>query len=439
MLAKGRTILSCERSANKFSGTAGIKAGISAIQGKFNSATGRMIGSLTRGVGRSATTTLRVIESFDGPSLNALGAVPVALEAGALLAAMRAGRRAQKLPEMSVPPEVKEIVQNEPRQLPAWVARFKERSQAGQSDSTRSQPQSSRSRSTADRVAEQVRRRAILAVGLLKLGQAAGFFAGTGLARLSRRSEPGITAGLEQQFFFPDSTRRPVRVWQSRLTPLFNRADAGISGGQRSDGLMVESQGQTWHRGTTVVKTTQGERTMTHLQSLTMPSTHYYFSRRLSDNETVGLITGQKGFEPKTLDGYAGQISEVESLLPAWAQTKRGLIQAHLRWGEQGRGTEQQRSGGAGSKGGFARERESEKIHPLDGVKTQVSLGGQDYPAMVRRVVSGPGGRPLAEATYYDKAAGVWKVVEDEAVRARLAEQVQAGQIEPWEKTEVNP
>jgi hypothetical protein len=326
-------------------------------------------------------------------------------------------------------------VQNEPQELPAWVARFKERGQAGKSDSTGTQQQSSRSRSaTANRVAEEVRRRAILAVGLLKLGQTAGSFTGTGLARLSRRSEPEITAGLEQQFFFPDSTRRPVRVWQSRLTPLFNRIDAGMSEVQRSEGLMVESQGQTWHRGTTVVKTTQGERTLTHLQSLTMPSTHYYFNRRLSDNETVGIITGQKGFEPKTLDGYAGQISEVESLLPAWAQTKRGLIQAHLRWGDRPAGST------SGKQQRMAAEKQTnpDAIHPLDGVKTQVTLGGQDYPAMVRRVVRGPGGQPLAEATYYDKDADAWKAVEDEGVRARLAEQVQAGQIEPWEKTEVS-
>jgi hypothetical protein len=80
------------------------------------------------------------------------------------------------------------------------------------------------------------------------------------------------------------------------------------------------------------------------------------------------------------------------------------------------------------------REQKSEEIHPLDGVKHQVTLDGQDYPAMVRRVVSSPGGRSLADATYYDKEAGAWKTVEDEDARARLAEQVQAGQIEPWEK-----
>ena len=408
--------MSCDHAFSKFGGTAGVQAGISMIQGKFNSATGRMITTLTGGMGRSATAALRVTESFDGPSLNSLAAVPVALEAGALLASLRARSRPQKLPP--VPPAVRELVKDEPQDLPAWAARY-----AG--------AQAVSSPGETERRSSRVRQRAVMAVGLLKLGQAAGTFAGTGLARLSRRSEPGITAGLEQQFFFPGTTQRPVRMWQSRLTPLFNRADAGVSGIQRSDGLMVESQGQTWHRGTTVIKTTQGERTMTHLQSMTVPSTHYYFNRRLSDNETVGIITGQKGFEPKTMEGYAGQVGEVESLFPAWAQTKQGLIQAHLRWGEEGRG--------AGRQGNRrAREQKSEEIHPLDGVKHQVTLGGQDYPAMVRRVVSSPEGRSLADATYYDKEAGAWKAVEDEDARARLAEQVQAGQIEPWEKVEVS-
>jgi len=427
--------LSCERNVTKYGGLAGVKAGISAVQGQFNSTTGRLIHSLTRGLGRSTTAALRVTESFEGPSLDSLGAVPVALEAGALLASLRAGRRAQPLPEMSVPPEAKEIVSNDPLEIPAWVTRFKERSQAGQNASARTQPQRSRSRSAAaDQSAGQARRRAIMAVGLLKLGQTLGTFAGTGLARLSRRDEPGITAGLEQQFFFPDSTRRPVRVWPSRLTPLFNRADAGIRGLQRSEGLMIESQGQTWHRGTMVFKTAQGERTMTHVQSLTVPSTHYYFNRRLSDNETVGLITGQKGFEARTLEGYAGQVSEVESLFPAWAQTKRGLIQAHLRWGDPATRS----TAGQQQRAPARQPTNPEAIHPLDGVKTQVTLDGQAYPALVRRVVNKSGGQSLAEATYYDEAAGAWKVVEDEAVRLRLAEQVRAGQIEPWEKAEVS-
>ncbi|MEW5956874.1 MAG: hypothetical protein AB1801_04055 [Chloroflexota bacterium] len=225
--------ISCERNFTGYGNTAGINAGISAIQGKFTGAAGRLIDSLTRQLGRSATTALRVTESFDGPSLNSLAAVPVALEAGALLAALRTWRR--KLPPL--PPAVRALAKDEPQRLPAWAARYA----SGQERGERS----------------RVRQRATLAVGLLKLGQAVSAFAGTGLARLSRPDEPGITAGLEQQFFFPHSTQRPVRLWPSRLTPLFNWADAGRGGLGGNDGLMVEWQGQTWHRGTTVVKTTR--------------------------------------------------------------------------------------------------------------------------------------------------------------------------------------
>jgi hypothetical protein len=198
--------------------------------------------------------------------------------------------------------------------------------------------------------------------------------------------------------------------------------------------MMFELGGKTWHRGTLVLKTNQGERTITHLQSLALPAAHYYYNRRLSDNEAVGIVSGQKGFEPKALPGYAGQVSEVEALCPAWADLKRGLIQAHLRWGEVSRGAEDARRGtlrgGAGEQGG-------EQVHPLDGVQAQVNLGGQDYPVLVRRLVAGPGGRRLAEATYYDDRARAWKVVDDEAARTRLAEQVQAGQLEPWETGEM--
>jgi hypothetical protein len=419
--------MSCERNPNKFGGTAGVKTGISTVQGKFTGAAGRMMISLTRSLGRSATVALQVTESFDGPSFNSLGAVPVALESGALLASLRA--RSRKLPP--APPAVRDLVKDQPQELPAWAARYT-RDRTGEGGPGASERRGGSRSAAADRTAGQVRRRAMLAVGLLKLGQAGGTFVGTGLARLSRRSEPGLTAGLKQQFFFPSSTQRPVRLWQSRLTPLLNRADAGLSGVQRSDGLMIESQGQTWHRGTTVVKTAQGERTMTHLQSMTTPSTHYYFNRRLSDNEAVGIITGQKGFEPKTMAGYAGQVGEVEALLPAWAQTKRGLIQAHLRWGDR----PADRHAQPGNPAAGDRQANPEAIHPLDGVKSQITLGGQSYPAMVRRVVTGGDGRAVAEATYYDQEAGAWKAVEDESVRAKLAEQVQAGQIEPWDQTE---
>jgi hypothetical protein len=104
---------------------------------------------------------------------------------------------------------------------------------------------------------------------------------------------------------------------------------------------MFESEGQTWHRGTTTVQTSLaqngdagGQRTITHLQKLSLPGTHYYFDRPLSEQEVAGIVTGQKGFEARHLPGFAGQISELEALQPAWAGLKKGLIQAHLFWGQ---------------------------------------------------------------------------------------------------------
>jgi hypothetical protein len=286
----------------------------------------------------------------------------------------------------------------------------------------------------ADRLAGVAGRRAAMAVGLLKLGQAASQAAGTGVARLSRETKEGVTGGTEQQFFFPSSTKREVGVWQSKLTPLLNRADSGPGRVGRSDGVMLEVDGQTWHRGTSVLKTVQGDRTLTHLQSLSLPSTHYYFNRRLSDQDAVGIITGQKGFNPKTKVGYVGQVSELESLSPAWASLKRGLIQAHVRWGDQGpEGTKTDRIGEQ-KRGDTGDQKSSEYVHPLDRVKDTVTLGEKEYPVMVRRVSDGQ----LADATYFDADAGAWKPVEDEAARARLAERVRTGGLEPWEGTEVS-
>ena len=66
-----------------------------------------------------------------------------------------------------------------------------------------------------------------------------------------------------------------------------------------------------------------------------------------------------------------------------------------------------------------------------------MTLNGQDYPVLVRRVVTGPNRQRLAEASYYDDRAGAWKTIDDQEARARLAERVRLGQIEPWEKPEV--
>jgi hypothetical protein len=98
----------------------------------------------------------------------------------------------------------------------------------------------------------------------------------------------------------------------------------------RCRGLMFATGGQTWHQGTTVVKLPAGKRTITHLQSLSLPAHHYYFSRPLTREQAVGLASGR--FEPIDLPGFVGQVSPVESLCPALAQSKQLLLKAHLHW-----------------------------------------------------------------------------------------------------------
>ena len=128
-----------------------------------------------------------------------------------------------------------------------------------------------------------------------------------------------------------------MRSWPSGLTPALSARD--IQGlplkVQASQGQMFESRGKTWHLGVTTVTSPagQGERTMAHLQSLAVPASHYYFERVPHDTEVAGIISGQREFEPKHLPGFAGEVTEVESLVPALAQVKKRLIQMHVFWG----------------------------------------------------------------------------------------------------------
>lgn len=407
--------MSCEQRMSTFSRIAAAGSGISPRQNKLSGLAGRMADSLRRSMGRAATNSLALVESFDGPpSLDSLGAAAAVVEAGAMAASLRGGRAGGNLPDWAN----------------RWLDERVRRQDKARTALGAPPHRDDRRRDQAMRRATRLRRQALLGLGLLKLVQSGSAFAGTGLARLSRTERADQAGGIEQKFFFPNTTRLPVRMWQTRLTSYINRRELGLYEAKRSEGRVFELRGRSWHRGVMTVQTGRDERTMTHLQSLSLPQTHYYFSRRLSDNETVGVISGQKGFEPKYLDGYAGQVSEVESLAPAWAACKRSLIRASLRWDAP--------DGGLGSKGGGgAGESRTDRIHPLDGVRETVRLNGREWPVLVRRL-DRSGDHPLAEAIYYDDRAEVWQPVEAESVRRRLAEHVEAGRIELWETEEAD-
>ncbi len=152
---------------------------------------------------------------------------------------------------------------------------------------------------------------------------------GVAAGNLTKTGEAGQVV-REKRRFLVGTAKIPVELWSSSLTPLFNRRDILTRQVISSKGVMFESDGQVWHRGTTVVKTSTGRRTITHLQSLNAPATHFYFSRPISNEQAVGLASGQ--LKPEETPGYVAGVSRLESLAPALAQAKHALIRAHLHW-----------------------------------------------------------------------------------------------------------
>jgi len=279
--------LSCEKNGRKFGVTAAAKNGISAVAGKAGNVAGairRAQGqAITSMAGKPASATLGVVNNFGMPaSIDTL--TPLA-SAAALVTSVRnpdRDRDEDKGPRPNIRTNVLNIV-------------------------------------TA-------------AQGI----KAVSVGAGTGLARLSRNGSDGP---VEQRNYF-DRPQIRMRMYSSRLSPALNASD--IRGWpvsvKRSGGKMYENRGQTWHAGTTTVETPTGEeRTMTHLQSMNWPRTHYYFNRALRDDEVAGMIGQHHGFPaPRDVKGFLGEVSEVESLAPIVSRLKRGLIQAHAFFGDGG-------------------------------------------------------------------------------------------------------
>lgn len=155
---------------------------------------------------------------------------------------------------------------------------------------------------------------------------------GSGVAALSKTDEAGQVI-QEKRYLLFFKSKQTVSLWQSHLTGLLNRRDLiGRREITASEGVLFESGGKSWHRGTITFKTQQGQRTITHLQGLSYPGNHYYFDRPISNEQAVGLATGQ--LKPERVPGFAGQLGKLESLCPTWAGTKRALILAKLHWGE---------------------------------------------------------------------------------------------------------
>jgi hypothetical protein len=124
-----------------------------------------------------------------------------------------------------------------------------------------------------------------------------------------------------------------IGLTKSRLTGLLNGRDLLIGARHvvsSTGDVVTDPGGHKWHRGTTVIKTPQGRRTITHVRSLGLPASSYYFDQSLSDAEVAGLVSCQA--RPQRMAGYVGSIGAVETLAPGWAQAKRAMILTRLHW-----------------------------------------------------------------------------------------------------------
>lgn len=155
--------------------------------------------------------------------------------------------------------------------------------------------------------------------------------AGNWAAALCKSGNTG-TVEVKKRFLFFFTSRQKVQLTQSNLlTSYLNRADV-LPGTEveHTKGTLFKVGGNTWHWGETTVDTSRGRQTITHLQTLALPSSHYYFDRSVAAQDMAELANGAK--KPETIDGFAGSVSKTESLCPGWAAAKQDLILARLHW-----------------------------------------------------------------------------------------------------------
>jgi hypothetical protein len=293
--------MSCSSNSNKLGQSGGLKAGISSLGSKA----GRVAGSLASQVNQAtvsvaevtgrtvAPVSNRVLAAVDRPTTIAANLVP-AVAAAAVYAQVKVSATG---PQRGRRPAVAVAV------------------------GLREGPDLLEKARTASRVKK--------GVGLAAL---AGGLTASIAADVTAQPGGERTLVQRKKRFLLGERQVEVAFTQSSLTRFLNRRDLMVSRQNvvASSGDMVHHGSATWHRGTTVIKTPQGQRTITHLRKLGLPSASYYFERSLSDQDVAALVSGQRPAHQMT--GYVGTIGAMENLAPSWGQAKRAMILTRLHW-----------------------------------------------------------------------------------------------------------
>ena len=307
------------------------KGAVSATRDKVTETTQAIVNTTTRGLGRGATTTLAIAESFGNQTTRPY---ETAMSVAIALGAYKDLRDDRIRDAMERRQALERLAEKEERLADREDRAEKENKRVFVSSLRPEEDEEGRLPLVPPRDGK-LRRQLQGLLAMAKVGHDLSVYTGNAVGLLSRKGETGVMEAVQQKFFFKSNI--PVQTWKSQLTPVFNAKDViGMGKIQSSHGTLFAVNGKTWHVGTTVVKTGTGERTISHLQSLSVPADHYYFSRPLSDNDAVGIVVGQKGFEPKQMKGYAGSVSSLEGLTPSWSLLKHSMIKAHVWMGDQG-------------------------------------------------------------------------------------------------------
>ncbi len=157
--------------------------------------------------------------------------------------------------------------------------------------------------------------------------------AGSYVATMARKDNLPDLVQSRQPFMGIFNKNQSFALFRSSLTPMLNKRDVMVPAKQikSSSGATVNIRGKTWHQGTTTFTTDDGrERTICHIQSLSLPSSqHYYFDRPLSNKEFVD-VAGGSGRHPGKMNGFIGQVSQLEGLANNWSAVKQAAIKNRI-------------------------------------------------------------------------------------------------------------
>lgn len=293
--------MTCNRNETKINRTGSVKAGISILSSKAGSVAGAITANVARAsdmatgaVGKAiAPTSNRLLTVIDRPTTIAANLLPV-------------------LATAAVYTQVK-VATTGPRQ--------RRRPAAAIAIGMREVPDMMECQKSLSRVKKGVGVAALI-----------GGLGTSVMADLSEKPKGKRTLSQRKKRFLLGQQNVEVTFTKSKLTGWLNKRSSLLSGRNvvSSQGDMVHYGQSVWHRGTTMVKMPEGQRTITHVQKMGLPATSHYFDRALSDDEVASLVSGQA--KAHQMGGYVGTIGAMENLAPSWTQVKRSMILTRLHW-----------------------------------------------------------------------------------------------------------